>query len=287
MSRRRASPSRSPCGARPGAACGRHASARCRERRRSGRRDSRGRRALGRRRRRRRRTARDRRGRRRAVPADRGGPCRTVADELRSAGGGRVGPASRRSRRGIRGSTGRPVSVVSADSTHAVAGLEALQLVGRNRNERRFAGGEDLAGRRVENLARRAHGSPVLLDDPALGADLAAGPDRAAEGHVQSGRHAPRPAADHGPGHHLVEDRADDAAVGDGLPALERRIQRELGPRPVGARVEVEVQAVLVQLPAGEAMMGLELERTERVAALRPGREDLRCQGFEPCAPRP
>ena len=73
--------------------------------------------------------------------------------------------------------------------------------------------------------------------------------------------------ADHGPGHDLVQQRADDAAVRDGLPALEPRLERRLGPRAAWVRVDREVQALLVELAAGEAVVRLELEAPRRSSA--------------------
>ena len=58
-----------------------------------------------------------------------------------------------------------------------------------------------------------------------------------------------------GPGHDLVEDRAQDPAVDDPLPALEAAGHLQLGPAAAGLQVELEVQADLVELAAGEAVV--------------------------------
>ena len=101
----------------------------------------------------------------------------------------------------------------------------------------------------------------------------------------QAGRHAPVVLGDERPGHHLVEDRAQDPAMGDPVPALEAAVERELHPGSPGLEMEVELQSVLVQRPAGEAVMRRDLE------AGVPGGVDrhagLRRQGSAPCAPRP
>ena len=67
--------------------------------------------------------------------------------------------------------------------------------------------------------------------------------DRALEGDVQAGGEAPVVLADQRPGHDLVEDRADDPAVGDPIPALEARLERELDPRAPGLDVQQQAHA--------------------------------------------
>ena len=50
---------------------------------------------------------------------------------------------------------------------------------------------------------------------------------------------APVVLADEGPGHDLIEDRGEDPAVGDAIPALESCLVRQLHPRPASLDVQV------------------------------------------------
>src|SRR6185369_12357733 len=86
---------------------------------------------------------------------------------------------------------------------------------------------------------------------------------------VQPRRDAPGAAPDDRPGHDLVEQRAHDAAVGDGFPALEARLEVGLRPGAGRIRVDREAQPLLIELAAGEAAMRLELEGA---VAITPGR---------------
>ena len=135
----------------------------------------------------------------------------------------------------------------------------------------------------VDDLRGRPEEPAAGLSDLPLGADRPSDGHRSPEVDRHPGRHAPRAAADDRPGHHLVKDRAQDAAVGDALPALEPGIQGQLGPAPVGAAVELEVEAVLVQLAAGEAAMRLEAEGLPGDLG---GRPRVRCQDCGPSEPR-
>src|SRR5205814_333595 len=122
---------------------------------------------------------------------------------------------------------------------------------GRHCDEGRLAGGENLAGVRIDDAALGAVSPAVLVDDPALGADRAPDRDRPTERDVQPRGDAPGAAPDDRPGHDLIEQRADDAAVSHGFPALEARLEGGLGPRPAGIGVDREVEALLVELAAG------------------------------------
>ena len=70
--------------------------------------------------------------------------------------------------------------------------------------------------------------------------------------------------------------------------ALAAAVERELGPAVLGREVEVQLQAVGVERPAGEtAVLGeLEAEAFGRNGLAWPSR-DLRRQGSGPCGPRP
>ena len=129
----------------------------------------------------------------------------------------------------------------------------------RRRSRSRVARSSPVAGSTirpaVSMIRRRTRG------DPALGADRHAEPDRALEIDVHPGRQAPVVGRRQGPGHDLVEDRADDPAVGDPVPALEAVGQGQLRPAAVAVDVEVEVDPVLVERAAREAAVGRDLDR--------------------------
>ena len=113
------------------------------------------------------------------------------------------------------------------------------------------------------------------------------GPAAGIDGHP--GRDAPVVLADERPGHDLVEDRAQDPAVDDALPALEPAIERRARPTTARLDVQVEPEAAGVERPAGEAVVRRELEAAGRRLDRRSGggrRRRLRRQGSAPCAPR-
>jgi len=142
----------------------------------------------------------------------------------------------------------------------AVAFLElALAVVGRG-DVQRLGRREHLARAAGDHPAGRGDDPAARLGDPALDVDGPAKRYRSLERDRKPGRQAPAVGVDERPGHDLVEDRGDDPAVGDLVPALEPLGDLEVRPAPLAIDVEVEVQATGVQRPAGEAVVGLERE---------------------------
>ena len=88
--------------------------------------------------------------------------------------------------------------------------------------------------------------------------------DRPLEVDGHPGGDAPVVLADQRPGHHLVEDRAEDPAVDDALPAFEPTVERELGPRRPGSTWRSSPRPPRVERPAGEAVVRRELEPAGR-----------------------
>ena len=129
-----------------------------------------------------------------------------------------------------------------------------------DRHERALRRREHLAGRCVEHAPRGPTGAPMLLEDPALGPDRPTDRDRSAERDVQPGGHAPRSAPDH-------DQAMTSSRIVQTIPPWATASQ----PWNVGSSVSrstirsglvcsCEVQAVLVQVAAREAVMRLELE---------------------------
>jgi hypothetical protein len=146
-------------------------------------------------------------------------------------------------------------------------------------------GGRQLDARTdVDDPPGRLDDAPARPQDPAVGPDCGPHGDGLPERDLHPGGHAPVVLGHQGPSHHLVEDRAEDPAVGESLPAFEAAIEHELGPGPGGFEMQSQLQAMGIQRAAGEAVMGLELEPGERGG---PGLAQLRCQGSGPSGPRP
>ena len=150
--------------------------------------------------------------------------------------------ALRALRSGVRlddGTFSAPAEVRVLHTSEKKTWVEVTLREGRNRQVRRMC---EAVGYRVEKLTRVRFG-PLVLDDLAVGPDSGADRDGALEVDRQPGRDAPVVLADEGPGHDLVEDRADDPAVGDALPALEPLLEGDLGPAPAIGGVKPQVVA--------------------------------------------
>ena len=114
-------------------------------------------------------------------------------------------------------------------------------------------------------------------------ADRPADLDRALELDVHARRDAPVVLGDQRPGHDLVEDRADDAAVRDTVPALEAAVERELGPRPPALHVQVQLEAAVLSVPHAKQLCGA---NSNAGCVVERGDPDLRRQDSAPCGPR-
>ena len=150
-----------------------------------------------------------------------------------------VGAWSRRALTSGRTRLGRSAS--SEPERRSVAWSSRLRSSRRRPRRCPSAVASDVAGLGVDDRARRS--STIRRrerGDPALGADRPSDRDRALELDVHARRDAPVVLGDQRPGHDLVEDRADDPAVGDAVPALEaaveRRARSRTAPAPGGGR---------------------------------------------------
>jgi hypothetical protein len=79
--------------------------------------------------------------------------------------------------------------------------------------------------------------------------------DRTFEVDRQTGGQAPVVLPDECPGHHLVEDRAENSAVGDPVPAFEAAFEEQVAPRSIRLDVQLELHAVCIERTAGEAIV--------------------------------
>ena len=167
-----------------------------------------------------------------------------------------------------------------------VARLQLLLARLGGADVRRLGAGQQRAVRLVQDHALGGEHAAADLEDAALGADRPADRNRTLELHVHARGDAPHVVVDERPRHHLVEDRAQDAAVRDSLPAGEPVGQRHLRPAAIAAGVQVQVQAVDVERPAGEAVVRGQDDPAPPDANVPDDRGRVRRQGSAPCEPR-
>ena len=172
-------------------------------------------------------------------------------------GGGHPSPTAlaRVRRAGQSGSVRRSVPRLGLEPER-VAVLELL--LARPRARRRTspppgrAPGRSAGSMTTPSASTSRRRTPATQPSARIGRPIGHGPLEL-DGHP--GGDAPVVVVDQRPGHDLVEERAHDPAVRDPVPALEPAIERELRPAAVAAGVELELEAVRVQRPAGEAVV--------------------------------
>ena len=220
-----------------------------------------------------------------ASSAPRASACGLVGlHEGHRAFGDRARRAHEASPRASMGSTLSGVSASTGRTAEAVGGSRALACERRSAaTYRPVASARIVPSFAVHDPSRGVDDPAARQGRPPLGADRTPDRDGLPEVDRHPGRHAPVVLADEGPGHDLVEDRAEDPAMGDALPALEPPIEGHGRPRSARLDVHRQTQAARVERAAGEAVVGRELEPFDIAHRLD---DDVRRQGSAPCAPR-